>query len=89
MNQEILFIVPTAQGWAEITQREKVDQPLTLKFNNRRPSTEEEKIDLKQYGNSFHDLFSLKESENAFTFYDYIYAPETLEYEDPGFLACH
>lgn len=36
-SQEVLFIVPTKYGWAEISQSNKINQPLTLKLNNKAP----------------------------------------------------
>lgn len=87
MNQEIQFIIPKTNGWLEISQSGKVDQPLRVKFINKRPTTEEEKVDLVKYNFKFDEMIALKEGDFA-AFWEYLEFPEYQDYEDPGFLAC-
>lgn len=52
-SSEVLFVIPTKEGWVELRQSNKINQPPTLKLNNRRPQTDEEKIDLSYSVDSF------------------------------------
>lgn len=78
--------MPQKEGWVEITQSNKINQPLTLKLNNKRPKNDDEKADLSKFEptNNFglYDLF------NAALGFRYIDNPEDGTYDEPQFQSC-
>lgn len=88
-KQNILFMIPTKQGWVEINQSSKIDQPLTLKLINKSPQNEDEKLDLSPYTDQ-QQRFGNQESYFIYIPEDFPYLdkPEEILYQDPNFLAC-
>ena len=92
IDQNIVFVVPQLEGWVEITQSNRINQPPTLKLNNRRPSTNSEKVDIQKFDTTAFDGFWKFKEFNYPRFisfsWDYLSSPETIGYEDPGFVSC-
>lgn len=90
-DQEIVFIIPTVEGWVEITQNNKINQPLTLKLNNKAPKTNQEKVDLTtgyQNNGPFHilDTFILALPPQQRP--PFLTNPTVINYSNPELSAC-